>query len=70
MANNSIEVNTPKGKIKAYLSTDPNYPGIYIDINDEGAALIEFQDNTQQHVIHIWRQSNEEPDERIVWDKG
>jgi hypothetical protein len=41
MLENKISINTPEGKLTAYLSTDPEHPGIYIDLDDEAVALVE-----------------------------
>lgn len=47
-------IKTPKGIISIHPSSDPNYPGVYIDINGVQVALIEWDDTAQKHAVRVW----------------
>lgn len=66
-------INTPIGKLHAYPSTDPNHPGIYIDIKrtddvyEDALVLTEFvpEEDEADHsgnaiVTRVWSDSSKE----------
>jgi hypothetical protein len=66
----AVELKTSAGTIKVYLSNDPDYPGVYIDINDKSAALIEYQEEFDIHKVHVWDEDHDQIDTIAVfnWD--
>ena len=48
------KVETPIGTIEAKVSSDENYPGIWIKINGEGMVLVEFNPDIQQARALVW----------------
>jgi len=66
-----FEVKTPAGSIKVIPSYDPDYPGVYVDINDEQAVLVEYQVNNEYHKIHLWREEDHSDDSFMIytWDE-
>lgn len=54
--NEKISVQTPHGPITATVSSDPLYPGIFIDYGDDQVALVEYTSNEQKSVLRVWDQ--------------
>lgn len=70
-----IAVSTPLGNICAYESSDPSYPGIFVEVegNDDGftsAALVEYQKTDNLIKVHAWKQSEEDPVTSFKWDEN
>jgi hypothetical protein len=68
MNDNRIEIETPLGKLVAYKSIDPDYPGIYIDLERNGigmsVCLVEVNNSEDEDkdtlVSRIWSDGREE----------
>lgn len=60
----TIEVQTSKGKLVAEASTDPDYPGIYIDLEVDGVShslvLAELPEGEQQLSVKVWGRDQED----------
>jgi hypothetical protein len=52
---NSIEVNTPMGVLKAVISPDTEYPGIYISLDGKEFVLVEYERLKKEVRTVIWR---------------
>lgn len=55
-----MEIKTPSAVIKATAATDPEYPGIFIDIDDKQAVLVEFDSSRNKHVVRVWNHEEED----------
>lgn len=53
-------VDTPNGKIEVFSSTNPDYPGIYVDINGVQRVLIDHLSDTKETKIRVW-EDEEDP---------
>ena len=49
-----LVIPTRLGNIVAIPSTEPLYPGIFIEVNGKQVALIEYDGSNEQHVIRVW----------------
>lgn len=70
-----IAVSTPLGNICAYESSDPSYPGIFVEVEGSGdgfssATLVEYQRMDNQIKVHAWKQSEEDPVTSFRWDEN
>lgn len=68
-------VPTPFGTIIASKSTDPNYPGIMIDVQDnegfvENAALVEYKGQENEIRVVYWKQGQEDYIDSIKWSQN
>lgn len=55
-----LTVPTPKGDIVVHVSSDPNYPGIRVLINDVQVALAEYDKTTDKHSVRVWKEEDED----------
>lgn len=60
-------VSTSKGLLKAYPATDPDHPGIYIDLGDEAVALVEQKD--QKIRTLAWTKEEEDYVSNTIWNR-
>lgn len=60
-----MKVITPKGIIESKQSSDTEYPGIWVSINDEPLVLVEFDYIEGKHVIRVWNEDR--PDEECEY---
>lgn len=80
----TIVVNTAIGKVKAGLLTEPNWPGIYIDLNrtedndyengiqselDLNGVTVEYDAEEDDFIIRVWRKDKEDYIHRVNWSK-
>lgn len=49
-----LTIQTPKGEIAIYPSSDPSYPGFFIDINGVQVANVEYHSFDDEHVVRVW----------------
>lgn len=49
-----LVISTRLGNIIAIPSTDPLYPGIFIEVNGRQVALIEYDGHNEQHILRVW----------------
>lgn len=54
MENRELTVQTPLGTIRATPATDPDNPGIYIEVCGQSLVLVEYDDLNQQESIKVW----------------
>lgn len=62
MKSNETVVVTPLGSIVAIPSTDPRYPGIFIEVNGKQVALIEYDGDAEEHVVRVWDYNDSDGD--------
>lgn len=55
-----VTINTPKGPIEVIASTDPAYPGIYVEINGVQVALIDYDSADEKHKVRVWNGEDED----------
>jgi len=48
------EIQTPKGTIQVLESADPDYPGVWIKVNDLEVVLVEYDPTMDKHIIRVW----------------
>jgi hypothetical protein len=62
-----LKVETPLGFIEVKVSPagEVDYPGIWINIGDEGLVLVEYDSDLQKHVIRVW--DHKDPDNDPVY---
>lgn len=54
-----LTIATPIGDLVAELSTDPDYPGIYVSLNDEVISVTECDiDNNIQTFAYVFGQED------------
>lgn len=55
-----LEVPVPEGKLIAYSSGDPDYPGIHVKLKKNGIpyalnlATVEYDVDDDCHITHVW----------------
>lgn len=57
-----MSVTTPKGEINVFKASDPNYPGVYVEINGVQLALVEYDESKKKHAVRIWSADDDEGD--------
>lgn len=77
---NQMVVETPLGNLVAYPSTDPEHPGIYIDLHRDGEdadaslTLVEYTDDdadeTKKIITRVWGDTKKEDYTVAVDHKG
>lgn len=60
-----IDVNTPIGTISATLSGDPEYPGVWVEVNGHELVLVEYDESVKRHVVRVW--DHQTPNDDIVY---
>lgn len=60
MENIKLKVMTEIGKIEAGKLSDPDFPGIYIDIDDKSAVVVEYNSVKKCHRILVWNKDEED----------
>lgn len=65
-----IDIPTIYGSIRAIRSSDPNYPGVYVDVVDDengaqSAVLVELNDGDIK--VHNWKQGQEDAISSYCW---
>lgn len=63
-----LKINTPKGEIKAVVGIDKDYPSIDIFIDNELAAVVEYDSLSRDIFIHTYKKFKESVQESHVWD--
>ena len=79
ITDDKLRVETPFGTLIAYASVDPDYPGIYIDMQrdgmdgDMGVALVEYTEteadieNSGHLITRVWGDGQDQDyTERVV----
>lgn len=66
-----ISIDTPRGKLVAELSMDPEYPGIYVFLIDEegyeyNVALVEWSGSTDLRTL-AWGSEQEDYISATTW---
>lgn len=59
MSNADLKVSTKYGEIQATASTDPDYPGIFIEMNGEQLALVEYSSSDNRVFLRTWKQGDQ-----------
>lgn len=69
---NVIEINTPDGVIKAHLSTNPDYPGLYVSVNNVSLVSVEYDTANEHHAVRVWphKDPDNDPDYHQSLPKG
>lgn len=58
-------IHTPKGTIHVKENVDPNYPGVWIEIDGEVIAVIDY-DSEQDHLaLRVW--DHKKPDDDYIY---
>lgn len=57
-----VTIPTPKGNIEVIASTDPAYPGIYVEINGKQVALIDYDSANDVFAARLWNENDEDYD--------
>ncbi|QST02575.1 hypothetical protein IMZ31_24300 (plasmid) [Pontibacillus sp. ALD_SL1] len=66
----SLVVETPKGTMVAEKTSDPENPGIAIDIDGLGAALVEARTSEENDIYTlVWNEENEDYVNKVKWSK-
>lgn len=58
----SLLVETKKGKIAAKVCDDPYYPSIQVSVNDELATVVEFDVDQDNFRIHTYSKEKDHPE--------
>lgn len=51
-----VSIDTPGGKLTARTSIDSDYPGIWIELNGEGLAVVEFDKDKGEMFARVWKE--------------
>lgn len=54
------KIGMPSGLVEMYEATDPDYPGVWIDINGEQAALVEHDHLSGKPTVRVWNGEDED----------
>jgi hypothetical protein len=62
-----VIVPTPKGNIEVIQSTDPAYPGVYIEIEGKQVALIDYDCANDEFAARVWNGNDEDYEFRQIY---
>jgi hypothetical protein len=67
----AVVIPTPRGLISVITATDPAYPGVFVDINGDQAARVEYKISDKAHQVSVWLEKNHSDDSHAVytWDE-
>lgn len=67
MSNKILNVETDVGIISAQPSSDPDFPGIYLSVDGEEVALLEYSSLSKMKSLKVWDAKN--PDDDFVYNQ-
>ncbi|RRJ54649.1 hypothetical protein EHV15_34190 [Paenibacillus oralis] len=59
-------IKTPIGSIAVNQTSDPNYPGVYVSVDDTSLVLVEYDPSQRKHAIRVWSQDEPENDPEYI----